>query len=207
MSTFGTGNGSLTRPHAVVVLPSSAFADEWPHKPHADVAIGLRLLSEQDIKIAKGQAKAALLRAQTGHKVDVPVLSWELYNDELMRYAMARATTDCNDIAKTYFQHAEDTIQVALTSRGVARLWDAYTKMLVATSPASPQATDDDVVRLSRILAQPGVLDRLESGKRAEARKVLAYVLENFSPDDGAEEDDDEGYTAVAAADDQATAG
>ena len=191
----------------VVVLSPMHFAAEWPARPEADVAIGLRRLSERDVKVAKEMGRKIIHRdhVRDGKIVDLD-MAYESYNDELIRYLMARATVNPNDSALPYFQMAEDTIHQALTSEGVKKLWDAWT-VLNLTGAAAQIATDDEVKRLARILKDPERMAALGAGQ-VEGRKLVAYLLDGFGALDVEEEEaeeEDEGYSVVSVPDEAVT--
>jgi hypothetical protein len=198
VSTFADAHAKAPKTAAkIVVLKPDDFAHDWPQRPMSDVAVGLRRLSERDVKIAKEMARKVISRdhVREGKVMDTD-LAWESYNDELVRYCMARAAVDPNDSDKTYFNYAEDTIHQALTSEGLRRLWDAWT-LLNLSGPASPVANDEELKRLGRILGKPQVLSSLGIAE-TEARKLLAYVLEQLGVLDVEPEDDEEdGYRVV----------
>jgi hypothetical protein len=204
MATFAKNEKDAPRkPEAFIVLPPTAFADEWKDKPNTDVAVGLRRLSEQDEKVSKEQGRKIVFRdhVRKGKVVDEEE-AWESYNQELIRYLMARAMCDVNDVSKPYFDFAEDTIHVALTSEGLGLVWDKWW-MLKMSGPAAPVADDDAVRRLSRILANPENMKALGKAEKV-VRKLLAEALSGFGEleveDEEAElEVMDDGYVVTLA--------
>src|SRR5579859_883072 len=104
-------------PRKVVVVSPDAFADEWARKPTADVAIGLRLLSESDVQAARGEAAQQAVRwfaDLEGECIDEDART-DPFNDGLIRHALARACTDPNNQSIAWFgEAAEDTVRVAL---------------------------------------------------------------------------------------------
>ena len=192
MSTYAQNETAAPRQaEAFIVLPPHAFSDEWKDRPKSDVAVGLRRLSEQDEKVAKEQGRKIVQRdhVRDGKIVDKDE-AWESYNQELIRYMMARAMCDPNDVSKPFFEFAEDTIHVALTSFGLGLVWDRWWMLKIA-GPAAPVADDLAVERLARILANPENLRRLGDAEKP-ARKLLAEVLSGFGDLEVEEEKEDE---------------
>jgi hypothetical protein len=134
-----------------MVLPRSAFADVWSGKPAGDVAIGLRVLSEADVQTARAEAAklAVELHPEDGDdRIDA-------FNDALVRWAVARGTTDPNDVRRPYFEAAEDTVRDALTSHGALAVYEALERLTIETSPLEPPASNDDLHSLADVLRDP----------------------------------------------------
>ena len=203
MTTFAQNEKEAPRrPEAFIVLPPSAFSDEWRDRPKTEVAVGLRRLSEQDEKVSKEQGRKIVFRDHVRDgKVVFEDQAWESYNDELIRYLMARAMCDVNDVSRPFFEMAEEVIHVALTSEGLRLVWDRWW-MLKLSGPAAPVANDAALRRLSRILAKPENMKRLGDAE-AVVRKLLAEALSGFGelemeePEED-DEDDEGAYHAVA---------
>ena len=192
MSTFAQNEKEAARkPETILVLPPDAFADDWRDRPTTEVAVGLRRLSERDEKVAKEQGRKIVFRdhVRDGEIVDKD-LAWESYNDELIRYLMARAMCDVNDVSKPFFEYAEDVIHAALTTEGLKLVWDTWW-MMKLTGPAAPVADDAALRRLARIIANPEEhMAKLGDGEKA-ARKLLAAALAGFGDLEVSDEDDD----------------
>lgn len=165
-------------PPGFVVVPKSAWATSWAKAPKDDVAIGLRLLSESDVQIARAWAakKASAMFLVDGRLTDSDDFN-AAYNDALMRYAVARSACDPNDASAPYWQAAEDVVGVALTSGGVRLIYDAIERMHVAMSPTTPIANDQDVAELVELLSL-GALGKLANQK--QTRKLLFDCLETL---------------------------
>lgn len=188
------------KPERIVVLPPSAFADDWESRPRVEVAVGLRRLSQQDLGIARREAEREAVGfyeelRDSPRKVNFEVLD-ELRNDALCIGAVGRAATDPNDTAIPYFLGQEDTAKAALTPEGARRLWDELVLLHVGGNVARPRASDEDCQRLGRALAQG--LVKLDD----EARMLAAYLIESLAVPEAVEddesEDDDEGAIYVA---------
>jgi hypothetical protein len=171
------------KPARVVVLPPSAFSDEWPQKPVTDVAVGLRLVSESTLQSAKAEAARHAIGFYEGRELDCvdEDARVEAYNDALVRFVCARAMTDPNDIAAPYFPMAEDTIAQAMTTGGIMRVWDEYVRLLLGTGNRTTPIDDDDIVALAGAL-RPEVLRSLPRNVELEARKLLWHLHTILAP-------------------------
>lgn len=187
MSTYSDVEATTTPEH-IITLPPSAFADDYVHKPSADVAIGLRRLSQNDIEAARQEAEkeaVGFYEDLDGHirRPDLPTVV-DVRNDALMCIAVGRACVDPNDVTKLYFRGQEDTVRVALTPEGVRRIYDEYVLFTAGSGIAKPRATDVEARVIGLALARGGVpLDD-------EARVLLAYLAESLGIDDALDDDD-----------------
>lgn len=182
-------------PLRVVVLPPSAFADDWPQKPSDEVAIGLRFLSQADVDAGRREA----MREASGFYAELrdtpipadPDASVDVHNDTLVMYAVARGTCDPNDVTKPYFVAAEDTVKIALTPEGARRIYDELVILTKGYSPGLPAASDADVRSLGNRLRRGAIpLDD-------ESRKLIGYLLSKHGGLDEAEGDDEDDDVAV----------
>jgi hypothetical protein len=193
MSTFTKAAASAARtPQRHVTLDPSAFADGWAEKPLEEVAIGLRLVGEDDVQAARVEAARLAIGWYDdgeGGCVDEDARV-EAYNDALVRWIVARGATDPNDVTQPYFAMAEETVRVALTSEGVRRIWDELVLLQIGAGVRMAPATDPDLARLARALPFVG---KLAEGPQAEVRKLLAHCLEQLAPFAGEPEEDDGG--------------
>jgi len=185
VSTYAQAAGQPAQRIAprVVVLSPGAFADDWPGKPRVDVAIGLRLISEGDKETARTEATRQAMRFYEGRELECldDVARDEAYNDGLMRYAVARATCNPNDLAQPYFEQAEDMVRIALTPEGVGRLWDELVILHKGSGVSLAPLEDERIGDLVAAL-KSGALRLLTPGSQAEVRKLLAYALDKLEP-------------------------
>lgn len=191
-------------PLRVVVLPPSAFNDDWADKPADEVAIGLRFIGQADVDAGRREA----MREATGYYAELrgaplpvdPEAAVDVHNDALVMHAAARGTCDPNDVTKPYFVAAEDTVKIALTPEGARRIYDELVILTKGHSPGLPAASDAEVRSLGNRLRRGGLsLDD-------ESRKLIGYLLskhggldEDEEPEDG--DDDVAVYATVAVAD------
>ncbi len=165
-----------TRPPRVAILSPSAFADTWESKPTADVAVGLRLLSERELQTAKAEASKSIEKMYVGDDGEIfdHEKAVEAWNDALVRWAVAYATCDPNDVTKPYFDFAEDVIAVALTPQGIRRLWDEWRVLVEETSPLSPELDAEGIASLVGALCR---LDALPPSAQRRVRRLLGACL------------------------------
>jgi hypothetical protein len=172
MTTFA--KAAATRPPRVIVVPRAAFSDRWEGKPAADVAMGLQLLSDGDYQTARAEA------SKLAGELHTDEAGWlEAFHDALVRWAVAKATTDPNDVRRPYFQAAEDTVRDALTPLGARRIYDELERLTIETSPLEPEATEADLRALSLLLADAApLLASLARGEERALRRLLCHALD-----------------------------
>lgn len=175
------------KPPSFVVVPPNAFADEWSDRPSEKVAIGLRLIPQEDIDAARAQAAE---RANSMHK-DVDLLEgdrfnaqlWlDAYEDALMTWIVARAMCDPNDALSSWepFRSApEDMTRQYLTSSGVTFIFDAWEAMRISADPVHPEISVDETSELVELLKTH--LPHAGRIQAARARRLLAFVHRELS--------------------------
>lgn len=171
------------KPGRIIVLPPSAFSDEWPQKPLVDVAVGLRLVSEGTIQTAKVEAERLARGFYEGREVEClnDDSRNEAYRDALVRFVCARAMTNPNDVNEPYFQMAEDTIACAMTTGGIMRVWDEYIVHLLGSGNRTAPITEEGVEELAAAL-RPEVVSALPMPTRLEVQKLLSHLHEIITP-------------------------
>lgn len=180
-------------PLRTIVFPRDGYSDNWGEKPHSDVAIGLRLLSESDIQCARAEASkqsAMWYEAREGEAVDEESRT-EAFNDSLIRFAVARGTCDPNNKSKGFFDLAEETVRLALTSEGARFIWDEIIRLHIGTGVNIRAILPEDVAVLARLL-QRGSIDLLPPAKKLEVRKLLTHCLDALLAVSPEEEDSDD---------------
>ena len=166
----------LVRPQRIVKLPPDAFEANWHGRPNVDVAVGLRLLSVKELAECRLEAEREATGVYDNHPPGANPMSdvvVEQYNEILLCEAMARATCDPNNVTVPYFEQANITIRAALTSEALQRLWDEYQILSNGIGYVLPQASDEEMKLLGRVL-------RSEIGRRTldtEGRKLCLYLL------------------------------
>lgn len=175
------------KPARHVILSPEYFSDEWADKPRDDVAVGLRLVSQEcaDLSRKEAEREAVGFYAELRHAPlpANPEIMLEIRNDTLMVMAAARCMCDPNDISIPYWKFGEEMVRLALTPEGVRRVYDELVILHATCSPARQAADDDEVRRLGEILASaPDLAD--------EERKLVHYLLGRL--DTSASSTDDE---------------
>lgn len=172
------GPGVRKPPRTIAVEPS-AFVDAWPDKPKTAIAVGLRLLSDQDIQTARAMAARYAQTLFLGEDVDCtdPMSRVEAFNDGLMRWAIACGVTDPNNASIPFFAGGDDVVRLALTTQGIRFLWDHLERVALELSPLVQEATDLQLGELVVLLPR---LDRMKPEGARRARKLLAFVLEEL---------------------------
>jgi hypothetical protein len=164
------------KPDRIVVIPPSLFAATYRNRPTAEVAIGLRVISERDVQIGRAAASkhmVTLYGTDTG-KIRDPEQAYGCWNDTWLAYAIGKAACDPNDADKPYFTFAEEEVARALSSEGLRRLWDEYCLINRGTGERA-QIADEELLPLAKSLVNVGFLEPVQ---QAEIRKHLAWVLE-----------------------------
>ena len=163
------------------VLPVTAFADTRPDKPDASVAIGLRLISDDDVTYANAAADALAHKLYQDARNENELTSEEGFvqarNDALMRFCVARSACDVNDVTKDYFPFGEDQVRTALTSEAVARLWDELVILHALHGLRIAPATDPQIERFARILLDSRATSALSAPNAQELRKLVTHCL------------------------------
>lgn len=172
-----SGFGKLARdtvPPQTVVLEPHDFASEWEGRPVSSVAIGLRLVPNGVDETARAQAAQYAWELHP-NRDDVEERG-NTFSDAVVRWLVAKCTCLPNSVDQPYFEMAEDTVKVALTSRGIRKIWDAYEQMLIEMGGLDGPISDPDLERLQALLAS-NALAMLPPNREVRARKLLAFVL------------------------------
>lgn len=159
-----------------VVLEPSAFADTYGGKPKAAVAVGLRTVSdaeEQEARRAGEEAADALTEGRTSFS---PIALLDERNDAVMASLVGSALCSPNDVTRDpeCIELPRAMARVALTSRAIRYLFEQLEALVTDVSPASREATDDELFELADILGDPQHLTR-------RARRLLAAALDDIT--------------------------
>lgn len=189
MSTFRAAKAAAPcAPPRHVLVPPSAFQSGWPKRPKADVAIGLRLISQLDTETGRAAAAARANQLHDENDVEGQV---QAYNDALMCAAVARGTCDANDVSQPYFELADDNVPLALTSPGVRFLYDALERLHLETSPLWEPASDEGLRAIVKRIER-GDVARVPTPVQLRLRKLLAFCLAELGGPLAEEDDDDD---------------
>jgi hypothetical protein len=192
------------RPAGLLVIPVTAFADDWFHRPTAPVAVGIRLLSEQDGQIATANAARSTVEFFGGGDPAVPRPSREVENEiyvsRIMGFAIARAVCDPNDVMKGHeaLPALEDHVFSYLTPDGIRFVFEAMQQTTAKASPLSPAASDAELRVLFAHLSG-GTIAKLDVAEQLAVRRLLGCALEalrvaapNLGPEEGESDDEDD---------------
>lgn len=163
---------------AVVQLAPSEWHDEWPDKPSASVAVGLRCISELDTESIKAQAAKAARELYPEAEYDDADIA-DAFNGALMRLAVARATCKPDDAGAPFFEMPEDQIAEAWLPATVRKLWDRLERLTIETSCVVEPAADDQVAELCGLLATGGA-SKLTTAAELRLRKLLSFCLDEL---------------------------
>ncbi len=160
------------RAERVVSVPASMFADTGD-KPAGDEQIGLRRLSEADVQQARAQAAHRALALHDDHDGQI-----EAFNDALMAWAVARGTCSPDDVTAPFFEMAEDTVQVRLTSEGIRYLYDEIDRLSIEGSPLQPVATPEQLTELAQWFTTGERWGAVPAAVARRVMRLLAHVHE-----------------------------
>lgn len=153
----------------VISLPTSAWADSRSDKPRSPVEIGIRLLSEEDVQIARAEAaKLAVQIVAVGTDDDRIVA----YNDALMRFAAERGTCSPTDAEMPHFVMGELEIRERMTPEGVRRLWQEIEALHLSSNPSQEEIDDEGVAHLFALIHRDS-LSRLPKVDALRIRRLL----------------------------------
>lgn len=160
------------KPPRVFELPLGAWSDERSDKPLAPVAVGIRLLSEEDVQYARSEAaKVAVELIAVGDEDD----RIAAFNDALTRFAAERGMCSPESVEDPFFALGELEIRQRMTPEGVRRIWQEIEALHVGCNPSLTEIDDDGLAHLFAMLYRD-CLDRLSREDAAHARRLLERV-------------------------------
>ena len=158
----------------IIVLPPQAFADAYSKRPQADVAVGLRRLSERETITALTEARKE--GSDGGREGEAAI---ERLNEALLCWSLSFATCDPNDVSKPYFERADEEVREAFPPETLRRLWDELELLHAGGSLLLPEASDTDLAELTECLAE-GALSALTPPKALRVRRWLRFCLDEL---------------------------
>lgn len=180
--------------YRVVVLPPSAFADTWKHRPGGPTKIGLRLVGEDVTE--QTQSSASRLATELHPREDEPDLWVEAFNAELKYELLCQACCEPDDSSAPFFATTpNDTIRAAFTAHTVNRLWQEYELLQVTTSPLIVEASEVEIYVLGQMLSQVDPLEGIAEPNAKRIRRLITNLREEMF-DAGALVDDGEAEAA-----------
>lgn len=171
-----------SKPSRIVIVPPSAFADDYEDKPKEPVRVGLRLVSEQVFNRSRTAAAQDAWKSHPenddeGNRID-------RFNQKLVGLIVAHAAVEPENAAAAYFgPMAEDKILRAMTSEGIRMLYDEYETYAISVSPTAPEATDDELGTIADGLESGSLLQGMDVVTARRARRLLRHVLDMARPD------------------------
>jgi hypothetical protein len=177
MTTFSDLESSETLPPAeAIAIPVEAFAQKWQGRPDGPVPVGIRLVGESENDWARKEAAKEATKAHGGH----PNVVWiEAYNAALARLRLVVALCDPEDARKEWAWWrgvGQGVVGSMFTADGIDWLYTELERVERQHSPASAQASDDDIQALFSLA--PDALERMPPGRAARIRRVFAFLLE-----------------------------
>lgn len=166
----------------LVTVKPGEWCTTWDSRPDREVAFGLRLPSdEQESEIRK--ESGARVREMFGGSGDTDGAIDE-WNATAMALYVGACICDPNDYRNDPEQihHPQDTVRLALRSDTILRLYHAIERLKIEQSPASIDATDNEVVVLGDLLLD-GLPDWLTPAQQARVRRHVAYILDELTGD------------------------
>lgn len=159
-----------------VEISAKHWAGDVVDRPTKPLAVGVRLLSEQDVQEAKAEGS----RVVTGFYGGAPDPEGinDAYNDALMRSCVARAITHTEDASIRHFVLGEEEIRQQLTPEGVRALFQAVESVHIGASPCMAEIDDDGCLKLAAILQRRKAFATLDVESRARVRRLLSYALD-----------------------------
>ncbi len=160
------------------MIPPSVFADTWDGKPSEAIRVGIRLIAED------AQTRAAAMAQQDAEREfpNGPDLAVDdAFNTHVQSNTLCRVLTDPEDSSRLFFENApEMAIRVAMTDRGIARVWESYQRILIEESPLSPEATDEEIAVIGHMLSD-GAISRLSPDWQRRMRRLFGEVAAELS--------------------------
>lgn len=173
-------------PPGFVNIPPSAFKSDWEDKPRDIMCAGLRLISHQDLQVARAQARERALRAVPDADASRPFdldTFIDAHNDALLAHIVSQALCDPNDVSAPWepFKAApEDMVREYVTSDGLKLIYDHWERMRISLDPTRREATDEEIAGL------PALLDAKREStsalKLARMRRLIAFILDDLNP-------------------------
>jgi len=166
------------KPLRVIDVNASDFADEWPEKPSDKVPVGLRLISESEMLTARAVANKRATET-SGTLAD----QIAAFNDALMAWAVAVGTCQPEDVTAPWMAAAADNIPLALTSRGMRRIYDEIERLHTDASPLHHEASDAELDQLAARLVSRLWTRNLSEAAQKRSRRYLGFVIAEMGDD------------------------
>ena len=190
MGAFKRSPDETLRAPETLVLSSNHFSPKWRSRPTDNVAVGIRPLSSADDDYCRSEAARIAWRTLPGRPDDEHhEQRIDVFNDAVMRIAIARAVCDPNDAtrpAEIWQGVPEETVGIALTREGVKAIYDAIERVTIALSPVRREATDEEIELLAAIVHDR--LSRMPEARAARVRRLAGFLLDECREHDPVDE-------------------
>lgn len=166
------------KPDIVVDFPTNGWADEYEERARDVVVMGLRRLPQREIDTARAEAAR---HAWQMHPVrDDEDARIECYNDALIRWAIGRALCRPDDAHLPWFEGGqEDVVAEAFNVHGLRYIWHHLEFLSAQHSPSVREATDEDVQRLAKRVADGGI-SSLGRKSQGLVRRYIGAALDEL---------------------------
>jgi len=164
------------KPPRVIQVSPDAFASDWLERPDGPVEMGLRRAADFDAE--KARSVAAQRAVEMHDEPDEAAV--DCYNDELLRYIIARSTCQVDDVRKPYFEMAEDTVRTALSTDGVRFLAHEIEVFNAETDPTIDPASDEEILDLGALLQNGPPWASMDAAAQRGARRLISVLLDRF---------------------------
>jgi len=181
MKASAAARSDAVRPDRVVVLQPHHFNSRWPRRPAGEVAIGLRILGEDDTLLATTEAANEATSGDRREEVQQ-----HRFDEALACWTVGLAATNPNDAGEPWFETGSALVKVALTPAAIAHLLHELELAIVAASPTRPEISPEEQDDLSFLLADPGALSHLGVAQARRVRRWLRYCLDEMRPAESA---------------------
>jgi hypothetical protein len=171
------------KPASTMIIPVSAFSDDWEHRPTAAIAVGLRLLSEQQAQQATREAARTTVEFlhldDPAAKRPSAEVENEVYTSRIMGFAIAHAVCDPNDVLEMHkdLPAMEDHVFRYFSPAGIKFVFEALQAASAKVSPVSPVADDEDLALLIAHI-RVGTIAALPRAEQLAVLRLLACALE-----------------------------
>lgn len=155
-------------------LKPEHWASASKDRPLTSVRLGLRFLSDGDLTYAQAIAKERSEKSP------------ENYKRELITCAAAVALCDPEDASQPpeLFPAPDTQIKSALRPEAIQAIYDELERLMIETSPISPEATDEELYDLAETIADGavGILDATSPARASRFRRLARYLLDELKP-------------------------